>query len=518
MSKPLPTSTATFRDIIRGGYLYIDKTQYIYQLAHNTKGAYFLSRPRRFGKSLFLSTLSELFRNNRELFSGLWIDQSDYEWEHYPVIQLTFSIFPSRSAEALEENIKHYLRRVAQEYNITLADGTYYAMFGNLIDALSREKQVIILIDEYDKPLLDNLGNLAEATKIREVLKGFYAVIKGLESQIRLVFITGVSKFSKVSVFSELNHLTELTMRDSFATALGLTETEVESYFAEHIYELAQTEGMSKEALLDKIRIWYDGFRFSRAIESVYNPFSIMHLFDAKHFSNYWFESGTPTFLINLIRDRQHDLEKFQKMHVREAAFSTYEVENLAITPLLYQTGYLTIKDYDAEKRKYTLSYPNQEVEESFLLWLISTYSYTERSLNETYLWEIVDALEDNDLDTVFDVLDIFFANIPYDIQIKHEKYYHSIFYLIFMLIGFRTNAEVRTNKGRIDAVVELDQHIYLFEFKLDQSAKIAMKQIREHLYYRKYQRSDKPITYVGVNFSNTKRKVDDWDQKTIEL
>ncbi|MEZ4661236.1 MAG: AAA family ATPase [Caldilineaceae bacterium] len=517
MLKPLPTSTATFRDIIGGGYLYIDKTRFIYEVAHKTKGAYFFARPRRFGKSLFLSTLSELFRNNRDLFQGLWIDQSDYVWEEYPVIHLTFSLFPSKSAEALEDNIKYYLLRVAQEHGVALADGPYYAMFDELIYQLSQDKQVIILIDEYDKPLLDNLDNPAEAQKIRDILKGFYAVIKGVEQRIRLVFITGVSKFSKVSIFSELNHLTDLTMRDAFATALGITETELRTNFDEHISVLAKTSGMHEAALLEKIRRWYNGFRFAAAGENVYNPFSLMQLFDAQQFANYWFESGTPTFLINLIKERQYDLLRFQNMQVREAAFSTYEVENLAITPLLYQTGYLTIKDYDAASRRYTLAYPNQEVEESFLLWLMSAYSYVERSFGEAYLWEFVDALEAQNLAEMFDVLGVFFANIPYDLHVKHEKYYQTIFYLIFMLMGFRVAAEVQTNQGRIDAVVELTGHIYLFEFKLDKSADVAMAQVEDHAYYQKYRRRGKPVTYIGANFNSTTRQVDEWRQKQLD-
>ena len=245
MLKSLPTSTSTFRDIIGGNYVYIDKTQNLYQLARKPKGAYFLSRPRRFGKSLLISTMGELFRGNRELFRGLWIDKSDYDWETHPVIHINFSRAPSKTATELQQNITRYLHRIAQQYNVRLTDGPYYAQFDDLIFELAKQSQVVILIDEYDKPLIDNLDNIAETKQIRETLKGFYAVIKSMEPHIRLAFITGISKFSKVSIFSELNNLTDLTMNTSFATALGLTEAEIQGSLADHITDFARREGLS---------------------------------------------------------------------------------------------------------------------------------------------------------------------------------------------------------------------------------------------------------------------------------
>ena len=462
MLKPLPTSTATFRDIIHGGFLYIDKTRHIYDLIHNAKGAYFLSRPRRFGKSLFISTLEELFSGNRALFQGLWIDSSDYDWAVHPVIRLDFSLYPAVTPADLKENIKLYLQDVADKYGVTLKDAPYYAQFGDLIRQLSAQAQVIVLIDEYDKPLIDHLTNVEKAQQMRDILKGFYSVVKSLERHIRLVFITGVSKFSRVSIFSELNNLSDLTMRPSFATAMGLTEGEIRTYFPPYIAAFAAQEGLTDEAFLDKMRRWYNGFCFAANAENVYNPFSTMQLFDAQQFSNYWFESGTPTFLIKLLHQKNYDVQQLENLQLGELAFSTYDIERLAILPLLFQTGYLTIKGYNPEGRRYELYYPNEEVENAFLTYLLDAFSYQEQALSEANVWRLIDALRLHDLDEFFKVLKVFFANIDYDLHLKNEKYYQTIFYLIFMLMGVKIQAEVKTNEGRIDTVIELADHIYI--------------------------------------------------------
>jgi len=511
MQKFLPTSTSTFRSIIEGGYLYIDKTKFVYDLVNGSKGAYFLSRPRRFGKSLFVSTLDELFHGNRSLFQGLWIGESDYEWIPYPVLRFDFNREAVKTAEELKDSINFYLDVIASSYEIDLPAGPYYRRFGLLIQSLSKETGVVILIDEYDKPLIENLENLPEAVKIRDTLKAFYGVIKAMDSHIRLAFITGINKFSKVGVFSDLNNLTDLTIDISFGAAFGLTETEVRHDFAAHISDFAQKKDISEDELLDQIRHWYDGFCFAAEAENVYNPFSTMLLFYHQCFSNFWFESGTPTFLIKLLRDNNYDVEEVQNLELDEIAFSTYELERLAIVPLLFQTGYLTIKSYDPETRFYKLYYPNFEVENAFLVYLLDSFSNIQQGLSLSHLGQLITALRQNRLDDFFKTLRVLFANIDYDLHLNYEKYYQTIFYLIFTLIGLRTSAEVKTNDGRIDAVIEVPDHIYLFEFKLDKSADEALTQIQEHRYYEKYQLRGKPITCVGANFNTTTRSVDEW-------
>lgn len=516
MPKPVQASTYTFRKIIEGGFLYVDKTPYLYNLVQPAAGVYFLARPRRFGKSLMISTLEEIFLGNKELFRGLWIYDSDYQWQPYPVIRIDFSRLQVTTDTELKAGIERYLHQIARQHQVTIGGGPYYAQFEDLILALAAKGQVVILIDEYDKPLIDNLQNLPEALKIRDTLKGFYTLIKAMDQYLRFVFITGISKFSKVGVFSAMNNLDDLTMDPRFATALGITETELETDFAEHITAFAAKEGCDTLTLQQRIREWYNGFCFIGGCERVYNPFSTLQLFSKQRFANYWFETGTPTFLIKLLKEQQYAVDQLDDLRLRELAFSTYEIDTLSIVPLLFQTGYLTIKDYEPVRRVYTLSYPNSEVEDAFVTYLLGAFNERDRGLNETYLWQLIDAVETHDLDQFFKILQGFFANVPYNIHLKHEKYYQTIFYLIFKLIGLRIEAEVSTNEGRIDAVIEVRDHIFLFEFKLDKSAEEALQQMKDRAYYQKYQAKSKALTLVGANFSSEQRKIMEWRQEAI--
>lgn len=515
MLKPLPIGTAVFRDIIKGGYLYVDKTRYIYELVRMYKGVYFLSRPRRFGKSLMISTLSELFQGNSELFKGLWIDtQTNYSWDIYPVIRFNFAEEPVQSASHLVDVLTAYLSDSAEQHQVELDEGPPARQFRELIRQLaerSQEQRVVILIDEYDKPILDNLNELNDAEEIRKILKGFYGVIKAMDPYIRFVFITGISKFTKVSIFSDLNNLDDLTLQTPMAAALGLTEAEINEHFREYIDVFAGKEGMTNEAFMDKMRTWYNGFCFAPGGENVYNPFSTLLLFKTQRFANHWFETGTPNFLVRLLRNSNPDVERYEELQVVESAFSIYDLQRLAIVPLLFQTGYLTIKGYDKERQLFTLSYPNYEVRNAFLSNVLDSFSNLEQGFSVSYLWQLIDALQRADLEQFFTILRTLYANIDYDLQLNHEKYYQTIFYLIFKLIGLRIAAEVKTGNGRIDAVVEVADYIYLFEFKLNQDASVALDQVKHKAYYQKYQLHGKPITQVGVNFDTNIRSVTDW-------
>lgn len=511
MLKPVQASTYTFRTIIEGGYVYVDKTRYLYELVRQAAGIYFLARPRRFGKSLLISTLEALFKGEKDLFQGLWLSTSDYSWQTYPVIRLDFSRHAVKSAERLEQVIDYYIEEIALEHGLTLRGFDYQSRFENLIQQLGRTSKVVILIDEYDKPIIDNIENLAEAKRIREILKNFYTVIKAMDAYIRFVFITGISKFSKVGVFSSLNHLTDLTMNPAFATALGITEEELHDNFREHLVALAQREGMTTADLARKVQQWYDGFCFVEHCQNVYNPFSTLQLFFHQRFANYWFETGTPTFLIKLIKLCEYDLPQLTQLEVSELGFSTFEIEHLEIIPLLFQTGYLTIKGYNAERQLYQLAYPNQEVENAFLVYLLEEFSSIQRGFNESYLWQLIDALKAKNFDSFFSVLNVFFANIDYDLHLDYEKYYQTIFYLVFLLLGVNVTAEVKTSRGRIDPVVELAEVIYLFEFKFGGSAATALKQIKDNEYHQKYRLRGKPLTLIGAKFDRKKRKVTEW-------
>ncbi|MFZ4660020.1 MAG: AAA family ATPase [Caldilineaceae bacterium] len=511
--KLLPVGIPTFRDIINGGYLYVDKTPLIYELIRNPKGIYFLARPRRFGKSMLVSTLLEIFTGNRELFRDLWLYDSPYGWEQHPVIHLDFNYYSARSVTELETSLKYFLQKTAAAYDITLTDTLYYIQFGELIRGLAEkyQKQVVVLIDEYDRPLIDCMTNLEEAKRVRNFLKGFYRVLKSSDAQLRFIFLTGISKFSKVGIFSDLNNLQDLSMDDRFAALPGITQTEVETAFHPYLASFAQKKGIAVVELIEEIRFWYNGFRFTKAPITLYNPYSLVCLLEAQDFRNYWFESGTPTFLVNLIKEQQYELADLKTREVGELAFSTYEIDNLAILPLLYQTGYLTIKNYNEQKRLFELYYPNREVEDAFLAYLLDSFSQLDLGVSEGYLWQLIEALQANDLTSFFEILTVFFARIPYTLQVKREKYYQTIFYLIFTLIGLRVQAEVTTNRGRIDAVIEVKDAIYLFEFKLNGSAESALAQIKSNAYYEQYQRAGKPLHLVGANFSTRKRGISEW-------
>ena len=521
MPKPLQPSTSTFRKLIEGNYLYIDKTKYIYELVKQPAGIYFISRPRRFGKSLFISTLEEAFRGNRELFAGLWIDKSDYEWTPHPVIRFDFSANPVSTASKLEKVIEYEIQRIAREHGLTesLLGFDYVSLFQDLIRQLAKTRQVVILIDEYDKPLTDNLENLEDAVAIRGILRSFYSVIKALDQHIRFVFITGVSKFSKVGVFSAMNNLEDLTMDPAMATAFGITEDELQTYFKPYIDTFAEKQSVSSQKLVEAVRHWYDGFCFVEEGERVYNPYSTILLFSKQRFSNYWFESGTPTFLTKLLRKNNYDIASLDKLLLPEIAFSTFELEDLDIIPLLFQTGYLTIKDYErkfAQEVIYTLSYPNHEVERAFNTHLLSAFSHLEISLSRSYLYQLINALNEQDIEQMFTVLQTFFANVPYTIAVDKEAYYQTIFFVIFKMLGFDTTAEVVTNHGRIDAVIELAERIYLFEFKLNGTAQDALNQIKKKQYFQKFWLAGKPIICVGANFNTETRMVDEWESEPI--
>ncbi|MGA1823916.1 MAG: AAA family ATPase [bacterium] len=509
MIKDLPIGIQDIEKLLKGNYLYIDKTKYLYSLIESS-GYYFLSRPRRFGKSLLISTLEAIFAGKRELFKNLWIEQSEYDWQKYPIIRIDFATLYNKIPGELEEGLKRKVIEIGNDYKVELVRNIPLPeMFNNLLKTLHKktDKKVVVLIDEYDKALIDNITNPEIAKENRDILKSLYGILKPADEFLRFVLITGVSKFSKVSVFSDLNNLNDISMAADYAGLLGCTQEELEYYFKEHIKLLISKDDDEKK-IKARIREWYNGYRFSTEALKVYNPFSLLLLFEHKEFKNYWFETATPSFLINLIKEKDYEIKKLEDEEVSELAFSSYEIENLEVLPLLFQTGYLTIKDYNKERMLYRLWYPNFEVEQAFLNYLAAGYSQVETARVDSYLWKCIDCLEEGDIHTFLETLKIFFANIPYEIHLKYKKYYQSIFYTILKLMGLKVEVEVSTNKGRIDAVVELEKRVYIFEFKLHDTAENALKQIKEHKYYEKYAGIDKKIVLVGVTFNQKMRNI----------
>jgi hypothetical protein len=490
----------------------VDKTEKIFDLVKNPKGVYFLSRPRRFGKSLLISTLNQIFEGEKELFKDLWIYKTDYVWEKHPVLRIDFSKKKAENKDDLKGFILYQLKNIADNYGISLERDQYDEAFDEVLTKLSRINKVVILIDEYDKPIIDNIENKELAIELREVLKGFYTIIKACDEHIRFVLLTGVSKFSKAGVFSGLNNLEDISMDTRYSSLLGITGYEMKTCFKEHIDRFAKTEEITNAELIEKITYWYNGFCFSKSCTKVFNPFSALLLFKKLDFGNYWFESATPSFFIKLMEEKKFDIKKMQDLEVREENLSTYEIEDLALVPLLFQTGYLTIKGYDDEFMTYRLGYPNFEVENSFQYALLRSYSYTETN---GYLVSLIRALRNDDFETFFDTLSVFFADIPYDLHIEKEKYYQTVFYLIFSLIGLKVEAEVKTNKGRIDAVI-IDKDIYIFEFKFNGNKNKALSQINDQRYFEKYQGMGKEIYLFGVEFAD--RNVGEWVVEKIHI
>jgi len=510
MLKRLPIGTQEFEKLITKNLIYIDKTAFIYELI--TSGSiYFLSRPRRFGKSLLISTLEALFSGKKDLFNGLWIQKNtDYAFPIYPVIKIDFSQIDTKTPETFTSDLKKILKEQAERYQIQLEDAGLSMMFRQLIQQVARINNVVVLIDEYDKPLIDHLGkDIAIAMENREILKTFYGILKGQDANLQFVLLTGVSKFSKVGIFSGLNQLNDITMDSQFAGMLGYTQTELEYYFKDHINELSDQLSQSKTDILCNIRDWYNGYQFSDDDKiKVYNPFSTLNLFYKNRFAPHWFESGTPTFLIDLIKNQQYDITVLEEYAVEVDMFSVYELEKINILPILVQTGYLTIKNKSGEI--YTLGYPNYEVKNGFISYLSTSLSLKPNEFRSSIL-QLVAAINKNDMDTFFDITKQIFLEIPYDIQLKEEKYYQSLWYLIIKMIGLKAAAEYKTNRGRVDMVVETTHSVYIFELKINKTPDDALAQIRKKGYADEFLNSNKTVYWIGVNFDLTIKNIESW-------
>ncbi len=513
--KKLPIGQSSFENLIENNCIYVDKTEKIYKLI--TEGEfYFLSRPRRFGKSLLVSTLKNIFLGNKELFKGLWIYSSDYKWENHPVVIIDFNEISLSTSEELKISLARALDEKAECFDIKLKEGTLKDKFKELIIKAKEKtgKHVIVLIDEYDKPIISHLGEGEERLKIakenREILKSFFGTLKG-ESVIRnlkFVLLTGVSKFSKAGVFSELNNLNDITMSTKYCTLLGITEKELSKFFDNHLELTAKELSISKKQLIDKILEYYNGYRFSEKNLKVINPYSFLCLLDNRAFKNYWFESGTPTFLINLIKENNFYLPMAEQLEVKESIFSSYELDSLNPESLLFQTGYLTIKDYDFERNRYVLSYPNKEVKYSFLEILYK--SYTGNRENNLFL-KIGDCLYDGDLESFIEVSKRIFSSISYSVGSRlNEANFHTIFYLMVNAGGIPADMELLSCEGRIDMVAKVKDKIYLFEFKCNQSAEKAIEQIKEKGYI------DYVLNKYASNLKNTKSQINSSHHTTL--
>ena len=512
LMKPIATDTSTFTKLIEGGYAYVDKTAYLHRLISGIDGSqFFLARPRRFGKSLTLSTLQAIFEARRELFKGLAIDKSDYDWQKYPVIRLDMSTAQAETLENFHIQVWTTMRLEAERIGLKLEEtlslpAALQTLISNAVK-ISPSGKVVLLIDEYDKPLL---GHLCRPTveAFRAELKAFYSVIKASESLLRFSFITGVSKFSKVSIFSDLNNLVDLTMSAEYATMLGYTHEEVLSNFGEKIEALGAANGMTSEEAFQQIVRMYDGYRFHYAAKLVINPVSLGRCLASREFNSWWYETGTPTFLVEMLKERPMDISCLE---VSDSELGSYEPSNPSLVPLLFQTGYLTIKELQTVggRKFYKLGFPNLEVAEAFNDSLLTVYS---PMANYEYVairnscWR---AIGEHDIEGFFEAMEPIFANIPYDLTDRqNEQTWQAIVVVIMRFIGLNVIPEERTNRGRIDFVMDTGKEIYLVEMKLDKTAEEALQQIKTKGYAEKYRASNKRVTLIGINFDSKLRTI----------
>jgi hypothetical protein len=516
--KNITSSIYNFEDLIQGNFLYVDKTEFIWQLIQPAKEMYFLSRPRRFGKSLTISTLKAVFEGKKDLFKGLALYDKPYDWKSYPIIHLDMNGRDFRTVEKMEERLQLKLLEQAKVNNVKLSISASDTMFHELINTLyERDGDVVLLLDEYDKPILNNIEK-EDRSSFLETLKIFYSVIKEKSSLFRFIFITGVSKFCHVSLFSDLNNLTDISMDASYATMFGYTQEELEANFGDRILSLAGEEDI--DTYKAKIKEWYNGYRFHEKAATVYNPVSLAEFFRRKgEFDNYWYDTGTPTFLMKLFKDTKFDFHSIIGCKsVPKIVFSAWEIDSVDPLTLMYQTGYATIKSTEQkfDRTLYFLDFPNREVEESFSAHLLNSYAGQTRTLSVDFSQNLADCLLNNDLPLFRKTLEVFFAGVPYDVHKKNEAIFQGIFFSIFKLLGECIEAESTTNDGRIDAVIKTSQAIYIFEFKLDNDP-TALDQIKEKEYYKKYLLDKRDIYIVGVNFDSVKGNLIGWEDEKIE-
>ena len=518
--KDLTSSVYNFEDLIQGNFLYVDKTEYIWQMVRPAKSAYFLSRPRRFGKSLTLSTLKAVFEGKKELFKGLAIYDKPYDWKKHPIIHLDMNGRNFSTVENMERSFRQILLEQAEMNDVDLPETTSDTMFHSLIKKLhDRDGDVVILLDEYDKPILNNISK-ENALDFLAALKVFYSVIKEKYGMLRLAFITGVSKFCHVSLFSELNNLTDITMDARYATMLGYTQQEFEANFNIQIEAAEKKLGLPRKKLLDKIKDWYDGFRFHSGSETVYNPVSVALFFEhGAEFSNYWFSTGTPSFLLELIMKSKFDFSVSLNAPLSSSFFNAFEISDLDPLVLLFQTGYLTIDRMEQRQvpftdkvvAEYYLKFPNQEVEESFSNSLLAYCTTVRKQDSQELILKLITAVGTGDADGFMKLFQSIFAGIPYNIHVRDEHYYQTVFYVVCDLLKLMVQAEVCTGRGRIDMMVAAGEWIYVVEFKLNKSADEAMKQIQNKEYAVKYRKEGKRIMLLGVNFDFNAGNIADW-------
>ena len=518
-----PIGIQSFERIIEDGYVYVDKTHLVYDLTHSG-GIYFLSRPRRFGKSLLVSTLENYYLGRKELFKGLAMEKLEKEWNVHPVFHVDFNGGNFKNAGELEKKINFIISEWEKQYGLTghaeelgLGD-----RFTEVLCAAHEQtgRRAVVLIDEYDKPMLDVLDtDVTLEDRHRNVLKAFYSVFKAADKHLQFVLLTGVTKFSQVSVFSGFNQPKDISMDARYETLCGITQEELDRYFTEQMAEMAATNQCTPEEMRQTLKLQYDGYHFSKKMTDVYNPFSLLNALDSMDIRNYWFSSGTPTYLIRLLAHFKENMNELTGKYYPPEEFIDYKADVERPLPMIYQSGYLTIKDYDMRRNRFLLDFPNNEVKNGFLTALVAAYLQPQKQLSN-WIDDVVDALEAGEADTLCTLFTSFLASIPYTMRRKEdetekERYFQYTFYLIMRLISVYTvYVEKVQSQGRVDCIVEMPQYIYIFEFKLDGTADEALQQIEDKGYAREYATDSRKLFRIGAVFSSETGTIGEW--KTV--
>ncbi len=507
-----PIGIQNFEKIRQGGFVYVDKTDLIYKIAQ-TGQYYFLSRPRRFGKSLLVSTMEAYFQGKKELFEGLAIASLEKDWTEYPVLHLDLSGVAYNHEDVIEKVLDNALSKWEREYGSENNSGIPGIRFGNVIEAACQKtgRQVVILIDEYDKPVIDNLDRPELQDRMRETLRGFYGVMKGHGGFTHFAFLTGVTKLGKMSVFSDLNNLTDISMDKEYSDICGVSETDLKAYFIESVKELAEANGLTEEECRERLALMYDGYHFHQKAIGVYNPFSLLNTFKVKEFKEYWFETGTPSFLVKVMKNTSYDITSLSEQEADSSLLTDLDTVFLNPVPLLYQSGYLTIKGYDEDFQMYRLGFPNREVKHGFLNYLMRYYTPVGSETPMMLISRMTRDIRSGNPESFMTRLDALFARANYQIQADCEKDFQYAMYIIIELMGEYVETERTTSNGRIDILIKTKDYVYVIEIKTDSTPDEALAQIEEKGYARPFTDSQRKIFKIGVNFSTSARRIDGW-------
>ena len=510
--KIYPIGIQNFEKLRKEGYFYIDKTALIYKMV-KTGSYYFLSRPRRFGKSLLVSTLEAYFQGKRELFEGLAIAGLEKDWTVRPVLHIDLNISKYETAEDLSDMLNDFLTNWEAVYGSAPSETSLALRFKGVIKRAYEQtgQRVAILVDEYDKPMLQAIGNEELQRAYRSILKPFYGVLKTMDGCIKFAFLTGVTKFGKVSVFSDLNNLDDISMRKDYVEICGVSDQEIHENLETELHEFADARGITYDRLCTELKDCYDGYHFTHNSIGIYNPFSLLNAFKYKEFGSYWFETGTPTYLVKLLKKHHYDLERMAHEETDAQVLNSIDSESTNPIPVIYQSGYLTIKGYDERFGIYRLGFPNREVEEGFIRFLLPFYANVNKVESPFEVQKFVREVETGDYDSFFHRLQSFFADTTYEVIREQELHYENVLFIVFKQVGFYTKVEYHTNDGRIDLVLQTEKFIYIMEFKLNGTAEEALQQINDKRYALPFEADGRKLFKIGINFSEKTRNIEKW-------